>query len=108
MTENATDTAARPERTEKRPPRRDGKRGGGDRDRSGSPRRKGRSITKDPEFIVDYKKPHFLQAFVTEHGKVVPRRISGVSAKEQRRITVEVKRARQLALLGYTSNQTAQ
>lgn len=51
---------------------------------------------------VDYKDPAFLARFINERGKILPRRISGIDAVSQRSIAVAVKRARQLALLGYT------
>jgi small subunit ribosomal protein S18 len=48
---------------------------------------------------IDYKNISFLQKFVTERGKMVSRRFSGVSAKEQRLLSVAIKRARYLGLL---------
>lgn len=51
---------------------------------------------------VDYKDPSFLARFINERGKILPRRVSGIDAVSQRAIAVAVKRARQLALLGYT------
>ena len=47
-----------------------------------------------------------MQSFVTEHGKIVPRRISGNCAHHQRKLTSAVKRARNLALVGYVSMGT--
>jgi small subunit ribosomal protein S6 len=52
---------------------------------------------------IDYKNPHKLRRHVTERGKIVPRRITNVTAKAQRRITLNIKRARQLALLPFLS-----
>jgi small subunit ribosomal protein S18 len=52
---------------------------------------------------ISYKNPKFLSAFMTEHGKMVPRRVTGNCATIQRRLTTEIKRARNLALLGYIS-----
>ena len=54
---------------------------------------------------VDYKDDRRLQRFVTDRGKIVPRRISGACARHQSQITVAVKRARVLALLPFTSDQ---
>lgn len=48
---------------------------------------------------IDYKHPEILRRFVTEKGKILPRRITGTSAKNQRMLVREIKRARQLALL---------
>lgn len=52
--------------------------------------------------VIDYKDDKFLRKFITDRGKVVPRRISGNCAKHQRRLTVAIKRGRHLALLPYT------
>lgn len=55
----------------------------------------------DKEITIDYKDPKTLRNFVTERGKIIPRRIYGTCAKHQRELTEAVKRARQLALLPY-------
>ncbi len=52
---------------------------------------------------VDYKKPDSLRRFITERGKILPRRITGTCAKHQRMLTTEVKRSRALALLPYVT-----
>ena len=52
---------------------------------------------------VDYKNILLLQRFISSYGKIVPRRKSGVSAKFQRLLAQEIKRARFLALLPYTT-----
>lgn len=57
----------------------------------------------DPDFVVDYKNVDVLKNYLTEHGKIVPRRVSGNSALVQRKLTEAIKRARQLALIGYVS-----
>jgi small subunit ribosomal protein S18 len=59
-------------------------------------------LANDKTLVIDYKNPQLLRAFLTDRGKIVPARISGVSAKQQRQITKAVKRARMLALLPYT------
>lgn len=51
---------------------------------------------------VDYKNPQVLRSFVTDRGKMIPRRISGASAKQQRAISTAVRRARMLALLPFS------
>jgi small subunit ribosomal protein S18 len=51
---------------------------------------------------IDYKDERLLRKFITDRGKIVPRRISGNCAWHQRRLTVAVKRARHLALLPFT------
>lgn len=51
---------------------------------------------------VDYKNPQVLRSFVTDRGKMIPRRISGASARQQRAISTAVRRARMLALLPFS------
>lgn len=52
---------------------------------------------------IDYKLSDKLRRFITDRGKILPRRISGNCAKHQRQLTTAIKRARQMALLPYTS-----
>ena len=52
---------------------------------------------------IDYKDTRLLARFISDYGKIIPSHISGVSAKKQRELARAIKRARQLALLGYTS-----
>lgn len=52
---------------------------------------------------IDYKQGERLRRFITERGKILPRRISGNCAKHQRQLTIAIKRARQMALLPYTA-----
>ena len=52
---------------------------------------------------VDYKDVAKLRKFITEKGKIVPRRMSGTCAKHQRVVTEAVKRAREMALLPYVA-----
>ncbi|NLM24838.1 MAG: 30S ribosomal protein S18 [Firmicutes bacterium] len=51
---------------------------------------------------IDYKEAGRLRRYVTERGKIMPRRITGNCAIHQRQLTVAVKRARQMALMPYT------
>ena len=51
---------------------------------------------------VDYKNPQVLRSFVTDRGKMIPRRISGASARQQRAISTAIRRARMLALLPFS------
>ena len=53
---------------------------------------------------VDYKDIEYLQRFINEQGKLLPRRVTNISAKRQRQITAAVKRARHLALLPYVAD----
>ena len=55
----------------------------------------------DKEIFIDYKDAKTLKNFVTERGKIVPSRITAVSAKKQRELAKAIKRARYLALLPY-------
>ncbi|ANY66584.1 30S ribosomal protein S18 [Paenibacillus algorifonticola] len=52
---------------------------------------------------VDYKDTDLLKKFISERGKILPRRVTGTSAKYQRLLTVAIKRSRQVALLPYTT-----
>ena len=66
----------------------------------------GRKICRfcaDSTLAIDYKDHKMLRLFTTERGKIVPRRISGNCAKHQRKLTIEIKRARNIALLPYTT-----
>ncbi|HAK46084.1 MAG TPA: 30S ribosomal protein S18 [Spirochaeta sp.] len=51
--------------------------------------------------VMDYKNPEVLRRFVTESGKILPRRITGTCAKHQRQLAREIKRARVIALLPF-------
>ncbi len=53
---------------------------------------------------IDYKDVKLLRKFISERGKIVPRRISGTSAKSQRQLANAIKRARYIALLPYVAN----
>lgn len=57
----------------------------------------------DTTLLLDYKDHKTLRIFVTERSKIIPRRISGNCAKHQRKLTLEIKRARHIALLPFTS-----
>ncbi len=64
---------------------------------------RGRRGNPNPNLAVDYKDTKTLKRFISEDGKILPRRRSGLTAKNQRKITVAVKRARHLALLPYAT-----
>lgn len=55
--------------------------------------------------FVDYKDADFLLKLLNEQGKILPRRITGTSAKYQKRVNKAVKRARHLAILPYVADQ---
>ena len=56
----------------------------------------------DKNLMIDYKEVQTLRNFLTERGKIIPRRIYGNCAKHQRKVTDAIKKARQIALLPYT------
>lgn len=56
----------------------------------------------DESLVIDYKETRTLKNFVTERGKIIPRRIYGNCAKHQRQMCEAIKRARQIALLPYS------
>jgi len=58
----------------------------------------------DKELVIDYKDVKVLKSFLTERGKIIPRRIYGNCAKHQRQLTEAIKRARQIALIPYAGN----
>ncbi len=68
-----------------------------------TPRKKFCRFCADKDLPLDYKHPQILQDFITERGKIIARRITGTCAKHQRRLTTEIKRSRQMALMYYTS-----
>jgi small subunit ribosomal protein S18 len=74
----------------------------GDREgREGKGRRRPSPLA-DPTVIIDYKNPSLLRHFISDRGKIVPARVSGVTAAQQRQITKALKRARSLALIPYS------
>jgi small subunit ribosomal protein S18 len=60
------------------------------------------AFTLEAGFKFDHKDPQQLRYFLTDRGKISPRRISGLTAKQQRALTAAIKRARNLGLLPYT------
>ncbi len=66
-----------------------------------SRQKKGDPIAELRIRIIDYKDEKLLSRFISERGKILPRRLSGVSARHQRQLQVAIKRARYLALLPY-------
>jgi small subunit ribosomal protein S18 len=67
-------------------------------------RRKTCGFCADKVDSIDYKDPSRLKKFVTERGKILPRRISGNCARHQRTLAVSIKRARDIALMPYTAD----
>lgn len=75
---------------------------GGRGGRGGFRRRKVCRFCTEKDAVIDYRDAGNLKFFISERGKIVPRRISGNCAKHQRQVSIAVKRARALALIPYT------
>ena len=73
------------------------------REKGRRPRKKVCSFCVDKIASINYKEIGRLQRYVSERGKILPRRISGNCAKHQRQVTLAVKRARSIALLPFTT-----
>ena len=67
-------------------------------------RRKVCTFCTERDAVIDYKNPAQLRKFISERGKILPRKMTGTCARHQRQLTVAVKRARQVALLPYISD----
>lgn len=73
------------------------------RERGRRPKKKVCSFCVDKIEDIDYKDIAKLRRYVTDRGKILPRRISGNCAKHQRQLTIAIKRARNIALLPFTA-----
>lgn len=67
------------------------------------PRKRICSFCADKVEHIDYKDINKLKKYITDRGKILPRRISGNCSKHQREVTIAIKRARQIALLPYSA-----
>ncbi len=74
----------------------------GGRRRMGRRRKKVCVFCANTQETIDYKDAAKLKKYISERGKILPRRVTGTCAKHQREITVAIKRARQIALLPYS------
>ncbi len=75
------------------------------RGRGGNGARRRRRMCRfcaDEETTIDYKNPQMLKYFITDRGKMIPRRITGTCAKHQRKLAVAIKRSRMVALMPFT------
>ena len=85
---------------------------GKDNAKDGAPKRKKRFFHRrkvcrfcaDASIIIDYKDSKSLRYFISERGKIIPRRISGTCAKHQRVLQTAIKRARTIALLPFVGS----
>ncbi len=68
------------------------------------PRKKFCRFCADAAYEIDYKDPQVLKYFLTEGGKITPRRLSGNCAMHQRKLAKSVKRARMIGILPFTIN----
>ena len=68
------------------------------------PRRRVCAFCADKNKKIDYKDTQTLKRFISDRGKILPRRVTGACAKHQRKVTTAVKRARQVALLPYSAD----
>ena len=69
---------------------------------------KTKRIKRVIEDYIDYKDSKKLQKFITDQGKIIPRRITGLSAKQHRELVQAIKRARQIAIMPYISEAVKQ
>lgn len=67
------------------------------------PRKKICSFCANKSATIDYKDINTLKKYVSDRGKILPRRVSGNCSKHQRALTIAIKRARQVALLPYSA-----
>jgi small subunit ribosomal protein S18 len=77
----------------------DRRKGGG---RGAAARRKVCRFCAETTIAIDYKNPQLLKGFITDRGKMMPRRISGTCAKHQRALSLAIRRSRMLALIPFT------
>lgn len=72
--------------------------------RTRRPRKKVCPFCADKSAVIDYKDISRLRKFVSERGKILPRRVTGCCAKHQRELTIAIKRARHVALMPFTAD----
>ncbi len=98
--ESASETVEKPEKRESAPtrPSRDNR---DSQQRNPRFRRKVCRFCEDAKLTADYKNVSLLENFITDRGKILPRRVTGTCAKHQRDVAREIKRARIIALLPF-------
>ncbi|HEY6401391.1 MAG TPA: 30S ribosomal protein S18 [Blastocatellia bacterium] len=75
---------------------------GGRPHRGGMRRRRISRLSAEKIDYIDYKDVKLLQSFIAENGKIMPRRLTGVTSQQQRKLVEAIKRARTIALLPFT------
>jgi small subunit ribosomal protein S18 len=103
-TKQAESDRPKSDSSDNRPPHRGDSRqrsNDGDKKKFSRFRKKVCKFCYNKELPIDYKRSDILVKFLTDRGKILPRRITGTCAKHQRRLAVEVKRARMIALLPF-------
>ncbi len=85
----------------------DSARGRGGKKKKGFFRKRSRKVCEfcvDKNLGIDYKNHDQMHKYITDRGKIKPRRMSGCCAKHQRKITIQLKRAREMALIPYSKD----
>jgi len=98
---NTNDQGSRPERKEFKPRARSTNPKFG-RNKKFQFKKKVCFFCKNTDVEIDYKDVGLMKRFIAESGKISPRRFTGTCAKHQRRLTAEIKKSRQMALIKYT------
>jgi small subunit ribosomal protein S18 len=70
------------------------------------PRRKYCAFCKDKIDYIDYKDNNLLRRYMSDRGKIRPRRVTGTCAQHQRDLSIAIKRAREMALMPYAQRQS--
>jgi len=101
--DNTENTAVQVEATEQRPERAE-RTERPQRQMNRQRRKKVCAFCTERDAVIDYKNAAQLRKFISERGKILPRRMTGTCARHQRELTVAIKRARQVALLPYVQD----
>ena len=94
----------RPQGSSQRPTSRGGSRRGPGRGQQQQRKKRTCRFCDNKETYIDYKNEKKLQRFVSEQGRIIPKRITGTCSRHQRDLVVAIKRARHLALLPFVSD----
>jgi len=73
--------------------------------RRSRPRRKAVAALEEEDASIDYKSPTLLRYFVSDRGKLLPRRMTGVTPKQQRQLARAIKRSRMIALMPFAATE---